>query len=212
MEKLTRRNFLKLSTAGAGGGCLLLAAGLGPAEGATSFRLRKPIGESQTICPYCSCGCGLVIATDEEGHVTNCEGDPDHITNRGALDPKSIAVPQLLNSPLRLHTIKYRAPGSAEWEEKSWDWTISTLTRADQEDARLDLEGHRRCQRQAGGGQPHRRARLAGRRRHQQRGLLPRLQVHAITGGCLSRTSGTHMTLGHGGRSGRLIRSRCHDE
>jgi formate dehydrogenase major subunit len=27
-----------------------------------------------------------------------------------------------------LHTIKYRAPGSAEWEEKSWDWTISTLT------------------------------------------------------------------------------------
>lgn len=128
MEKLTRRNFLKLSTAGAGGGCLLLAAGLGPAEGATSFRLRKPIGESQTICPYCSCGCGLVIATDEEGHVTNCEGDPDHITNRGALDPKSISVPQLLNSPLRLHTIKYRAPGSAEWEEKSWDWTISTLT------------------------------------------------------------------------------------
>ena len=212
MEKLSRRNFLKLSTAGAGGGCLLLAAGLGPAEGATSFRLRKPIGESQTICPYCSCGCGLVIATDEEGHVTNCEGDPDHITNRGALDPKSIAVPQLLNSPLRLHTVMYRAPGSAEWEEKSWDWAISEIAERIKKTRDATWVGHRQGQGQGGDGQSHRRARLAGRRRQQQRGLLPLLQADAGAGGRLSRTSGPHMTLGHGGRSRRHIRSRCHDE
>ena len=128
MDKVSRRNFLKLSTAGAGGGCLLLAAGLGPAEGASGLQLHKKIGESYSICPYCSCGCGLIIATNEEGHVTNCEGDPDHITNRGALDPKSIAVPQLLNSPLRLHTVRYRAAGSAEWEEKSWEWAICEIS------------------------------------------------------------------------------------
>ena len=128
MDKVSRRNFLKLSTAGAGGGCLLLAAGLGPAEGASGLQLHKKIGESYSICPYCSCGCGLIVATNGEGHVTNCEGDPDHITNRGALDPKSIAVPQLLNSPLRLHTVRYRAAGSAEWEEKSWEWAISEIT------------------------------------------------------------------------------------
>jgi len=127
MGKLNRRNFLKLSAAGAGGTSVLLAAGLGPAEGAGGLQLHKKIGESYSICPYCSCGCGLVVATNEEGHVTNCEGDPDHITNRGALDPKSIAVPQLLNSPLRLHTVRYRAAGSADWEEKSWDWTISEI-------------------------------------------------------------------------------------
>jgi formate dehydrogenase major subunit len=69
----------------------------------------------------------MVIATDETGHVINCEGDPDHIVNRGALDPKSIAVRQLSTSPLRLHTVMYRAPGSAEWEEKTWDWAVSEI-------------------------------------------------------------------------------------
>ena len=127
MERLSRRNFLKFTAAGAGGGSLLLAAGLVPAEGASSFSLHKKIGESATICPFCSCGCGLIIATDEEGHVTSCEGDPDNPINRGRLDPKSIALAQLLNSPNRLQKVKYRAPGSSEWEEKEWDWAISEI-------------------------------------------------------------------------------------
>ena len=127
MGRVSRRDFLKLSTAGAGGSSLLLAAGLGPAEGASDFKLHKKIGESFTICPYCSCGCGMVIATDETGHVINAEGDPDHIVNRGVLDPKSIAVRQLSTSPLRLHKVMYRAPGSTEWEEKTWDWAIGEI-------------------------------------------------------------------------------------
>jgi anaerobic selenocysteine-containing dehydrogenase len=59
----------------------------------------------------------------------NAEGDPDHITNRGALDPKSISVPQLSNSPLRLKTVMYRAPGSEKWEEKSWDWATAEIAK-----------------------------------------------------------------------------------
>ena len=129
MGRLSRRDFLKLSTAGAGGSSLLLAAGLGPGNGAGAFELHKKIGESYTICPYCSCGCGLIIATDEEGHVINAEGDPDNIVNRGALDPKSIAVRQLSTSPLRLHSVRYRAPGSEEWEEKTWDWAIGEIAK-----------------------------------------------------------------------------------
>ena len=126
MGKVSRRGFLKLSAAGAGGGSLLMAAGLGP-EGASAVELHKKIGESFTICPYCSVGCGLIVATDEAGHVTNSEGDPDHIVNRGALDPKAVAVHQLSTSPLRLDTVRYRAPGSAEWEEKTWDWAINEI-------------------------------------------------------------------------------------
>jgi len=125
--KVSRRDFLRLSATGAGGGSLLLAAGLGPPQGAGAVELHKKIGEAFTICPYCSCGCGLVIATDETGHVINVEGDPDHIINRGVLDPKSIAVRQLSTSPLRLHKVMYRAPGSAEWEEKTWDWAITEI-------------------------------------------------------------------------------------
>ena len=126
MHKLTRRNFLALSAVGAAGGGLM-ASGLVPAEAAPAMELHKKIGESYTICPFCSCGCGLIIATNEEGHITNSEGDPDNIVNRGALDPKSIAVRQLSNSPLRLHNVMYRAPGSSEWEEKSWDWAVSEI-------------------------------------------------------------------------------------
>jgi formate dehydrogenase major subunit len=126
MQKLTRRHFLTLSAVGAAGGGLV-ASGLDAVEAAPAMRLRKKIGESYTICPFCSCGCGLIIATDEEGHITNSEGDPDHIINRGALDPKSVAIRQLSNSPLRLHNVKYRAIGSNAWEEKPWDWAVSEI-------------------------------------------------------------------------------------
>src|SRR4030042_1895701 len=126
MHKLTRRHFITLSAVGAAGGGLV-ASGLDAVEAAPAMRLRKKIGESYTICPFCSCGCGLIIATDEEGHITNSEGDPDHIINRGALDPKSVAIRQLSNSPLRLHSVKYRAPGSSVWEEKPWDWAVSEI-------------------------------------------------------------------------------------
>jgi len=115
---LSRRSFIKLS--GATVGSLLLPRGAASAEGIQPFQLHKPIGEKQTICPYCSVGCGLLIATDHQGRVINSEGDPDHIINRGALDPKSIAVRQLANSPARLHKPLYRAPGASDWREMTW--------------------------------------------------------------------------------------------
>lgn len=124
--KVTRRRFLHLAGTAAGG--VLLPAGLARAE-VPRFPLHKAIGEKHTICPYCSVGCGLLIATDPEGHISNCEGDPDHIINRGGLDPKSVSVPQLSISPHRLKRPLYRAPGSDHWEEKSWDWTIREVAK-----------------------------------------------------------------------------------
>ncbi len=129
--KLSRRNFLKLS--GASVGSLLLDWTLSPTalaagEGAT-FPLHKKVSEAATICPYCSCGCGLLIATGPDGHIINSEGDPENINNRGALDPKSISVRQLSQSPLRLRKPLYRAPGSDKFEEKDWDWIITEVAR-----------------------------------------------------------------------------------
>ncbi len=128
MTQITRREFLKLTGAATGG--LLLPAGAAMAAGETPvFPLHKRISESATICPYCSCGCGLLIATGPDGHIINAEGDPENPQNRGALDPKSISVRQLSTSPLRLKKPLYRAPGSDKFEEKSWDWAINEVVK-----------------------------------------------------------------------------------
>lgn len=124
---LTRRQFLRASAVATGS--LLLPAGAAVAAGGAAFPLHKKVGEAATICPYCSCGCGLIIATDEKGHISNVEGDPENPINRGALDPKSVAVRQLSNSPLRLGTVRYRAPGASRWEEKSWEWAIGEIAK-----------------------------------------------------------------------------------
>jgi formate dehydrogenase major subunit len=121
--KLTRRDFLR--GAAVASGSLLLPQGAQAAATAQKiFPLHKKVREAATICPYCSCGCGLLIATGPDGHIVNTEGDPDHINNRGALDPKSISVTQLSRSPLRLKKPLYRAPGADRFEEVGWSWAI----------------------------------------------------------------------------------------
>ena len=132
--ELSRRDVLKISGAAMGG--LLLSSGpsgtarwLRLAQQIEPFPLHKPVSEAATICPYCSCGCGLIVATGADGHIINAEGDPENPQNRGALDPKSISVTQLSQSPLRLKKPLYRAPGSAQFEEKDWDWTIAEVAK-----------------------------------------------------------------------------------
>jgi formate dehydrogenase major subunit len=130
MPKLTRRQFLQVSAAVSSS---LLLPGAVQASDGEKLALHKKIGETATICPYCSCGCGLVIATDEKGHVVNVEGDPENPINRGALCPKAISVRQLSNSPLRLAKVMYRAPGATQWEAKSWEWALEQIARRAQE-------------------------------------------------------------------------------
>lgn len=128
MTEITRRDFLKISGLATGSLLLPSSMALAPTK-APVFPLHKRIGEAATICPYCSCGCGLVIATGPDGHIINAEGDPENPQNRGALDPKSISVRQLSTSPLRLQKPLYRAPGSDKFEEVEWGWTIEEVAK-----------------------------------------------------------------------------------
>ncbi len=129
--KLSRRGFLKLSGAAAGG--MMLPAGLSRAALAASFPLHKPIGETPTICCFCGVGCGAIVAA-QNGRVVNLEGDPDHPINQGSLCSKGLSLAQLntvdgeVNSN-RLQKVKYRAPGSSVWEEKDWDWAVERIAR-----------------------------------------------------------------------------------
>lgn len=127
---LSRRQFIKFSGASVGG--LFLPAGFAATAAAATdilFPMHKPVGEAATICPYCSCGCGLLIATGPDGHIINSEGDPDNISNRGALDPKSISARTLSQSEMRLKKPLYRAPGANEFKEVEWDWAVEQVAR-----------------------------------------------------------------------------------
>ena len=131
--ELSRRDFIKLSGVSTGG--LLLPAGITGAALAQAkpFPLHKPIGETPTICPFCAVGCGAIVAA-QDNRVLNIEGDPDHPVNQGSLCSKGMALAQLNTvdgkvNDRRLQKVKYRAPGAAEWEEKSWDWTLDQIAR-----------------------------------------------------------------------------------
>ena len=84
--------------------------------------------ESTTICPYCAVGCGLIVST-RDGQVVNIEGDPDHPINEGALCSKGMSLYQVAVNDRRLQKVKYRAAGSDQWEEKSWDWALKEIAK-----------------------------------------------------------------------------------
>jgi formate dehydrogenase major subunit len=78
-------------------------------------------------------GCGAIVAAEGD-QVVNLEGDPDHPINQGSLCSKGLALAQLHTvdgevNPNRLQKVKYRAPGSSTWEEKSWDWAIEEIAK-----------------------------------------------------------------------------------
>ena len=78
-------------------------------------------------------GCGAIVAAQGD-RVLNIEGDPDHPVNQGSLCSKGMALAQLntVNGKVndrRLQKVKYRAPGAADWEEKSWEWTLDQIAR-----------------------------------------------------------------------------------
>ena len=125
---LSRRDFLKLTGGTAVAGAI--ASGLSPAEAeAKEKELRiKGAKITNTICPYCSVGCGILVYS-KEGKVVYTEGDPEHPTNEGTTCSKGGSIYQIINNPLRLTKPKYRAPGAAEWKDVEWDWAMDEIAK-----------------------------------------------------------------------------------
>ena len=134
MATLTRRQLLK---AGAGGAGLALAPIVNPLgfdlheakKIQQEFRLAGA-KEVHSVCPYCAVGCSLIAYTKEQNGKTQLlqiEGDPDSPINEGRLCPKGATAMQLATSSRRVEKPLYRAPGSANWEEKSWDFVLDKI-------------------------------------------------------------------------------------
>jgi len=125
---VTRRDFIKISGAGAAGLVLTqLGFDLSPIEiYAQEFKL-KGAKETTTVCCYCSVGCGMIVHTDNQGQIINLEGDPEHPISEGALCAKGASSYQIADNDNRLKKVRYRAPYSDKWKEVSWDWALDKI-------------------------------------------------------------------------------------
>ncbi|HEV8228933.1 MAG TPA: twin-arginine translocation signal domain-containing protein [Candidatus Limnocylindria bacterium] len=136
MTDLTRRQLLKLGAAGAG------ATALTPLANPLGFDLRLAkkrqlelriagAKEVHSLCPYCAVGCALIAYTkqgaDGKTQLLQIEGDPDSPINEGRLCPKGATAMQLAVGTKRVEAPMYRAPGSAKWEKKDWDFVLNKI-------------------------------------------------------------------------------------
>ena len=136
MSDLTRRQLLKAGAGAAGAAIVPFANPLGfDLRSAKKIQMEFRLAgakEVHSVCPYCAVGCSLIAYTKEVDGKTKLlqiEGDPDSPVNEGRLCPKGATAMQLATSARRVEKPRYRAPGSATWEEKSWDFVMEKLAR-----------------------------------------------------------------------------------
>jgi formate dehydrogenase major subunit len=142
---LSRRGFIKITGAGLTASSLgALGFGFTGAALAASVRPFKLAATTETrnTCTYCSVACGILIyslgdrAKNAVSDIIHIEGDPDHPVNRGTLCPKGSALLDIVHAPTRLKVPKYRAPGSNEFKQVTWDFAldrIATLMKQDRD-------------------------------------------------------------------------------
>lgn len=129
--KVTRRQFLKISSGAIGSAVVAEAVGLGADTNAAQRQAQTvPIKTGKqvpSVCPYCSVGCAQIVMVNEKGKIIDIQGNPDSPINEGTLCPKGAATYQLVINDLRWTKVKYRAPGSDHWEDKPLDWAMNRI-------------------------------------------------------------------------------------
>lgn len=134
MTTLTRRALLKAGASTAGLAVIPLTNPLGfdihdAKKISQTFRI-SGAKEVHSVCPYCAVGCSLIAYTKGDGANTQLlqiEGDPESPVNEGRLCPKGATAMQLATSTRRVEKPLYRAPGSAKWEEKDWNFVLDKI-------------------------------------------------------------------------------------
>src|SRR4030081_4073754 len=140
---LSRRGFIKLTGASLAASSLgALGFGLAGDALAASVRPFKLTATTETrnTCPYCAVACGVLIyslgdrAKNAKSSIIHIEGYPDHPVNRGTLCPKGSALLDIVHAPTRLKTPRYRAPGSSEFKEVTWEFALGRIARLMKDD------------------------------------------------------------------------------
>ncbi len=129
MNKLSRRDFLKV---GAAGTSVVAVSALGfDTAQAKSIKQELRITnakEVHSLCPYCAVGCSTLVYVSND-KILQIEGNPDSPINQGTLCPKGATNHQLALSSRRVTKPLYRAPQATEWKEVEWDFVLDKLAR-----------------------------------------------------------------------------------
>ncbi len=80
----------------------------------------------KSVCPYCAVGCAQRVFVKDE-KIVQIEGDPDSPISRGRLCPKGSASKQLVTSPTRVTTVRYRRPYATDWEDLDLDTAMEMI-------------------------------------------------------------------------------------
>jgi formate dehydrogenase major subunit len=141
--EMSRRGFIKLTGASLAISSLG-ALGFGHAGEALAAAVRpfklSATTETRNTCTYCSVACGILIysmgdrAKNARSNIIHIEGDPDHPVNRGTLCPKGAGLLDVVHAPTRLKNPRYRAPGSDQFKDVTWDFAFDRIARLMKDD------------------------------------------------------------------------------
>lgn len=112
---ITRRDFFKISAAGAAAGNIVNWSLVEPVPGLAAATDRTV----RTLCPYCSVGCGMRAAVDASDNVLDVYGDSDHAISEGGLCSKGSAAIKLIDNSQRVTEPRIKYNG--EWYKHGTD-------------------------------------------------------------------------------------------
>jgi len=181
MEKISRRDFIKIgasataagaAVAAASGTRTLLERGGAPISKQSSLRAASSLDEEwvKTTCALCPSGCGLDVRV-VNGKAVKVEGNPLHPLNQGVCCLKGQAALEVLYSPERIQRPRIQRlrletggqGGGGNWQEISWDEALGLVA-----DKLVELRA---------AGQAHTVAFLYGETRGQMRALINRFMT-----------------------------------
>lgn len=126
MSKITRRDFIKLSTAASATAAVSVFQ---PDEApAAIHETIQPDKWVYSTCGYCSTGCGMFLGV-KDGKIVTVRGNEDHPVNHGKLCPKGIYEHKVVHTEDRLTTPLIRNNRDGEFATATWDEALELFTK-----------------------------------------------------------------------------------
>jgi anaerobic selenocysteine-containing dehydrogenase len=135
-DKISRRDFLKISGIGATAASIM--TGCGPTSRYVTRQAYADMPEYNqtgvstyyaTTCKECPAGCGLIVRT-QEGRAIKVEGNPDHPVNKGKVCSRGLTTVQGVYNPDRIPGPQKRPRGSRTATPIEWQEAIGAVAAA----------------------------------------------------------------------------------